>query len=139
MGDHATTETMQEIECYEFLGNDTLTLDEDSNSWISNNIDYFVSQSRGNEGVEEVNLYLYSFGDHDDGFWDKLGQAVGNLQALVRLSYFTPDYDYHPDDDEEDDEEEVVSTPIPDSEVVARILSYVRQKITLEVASHCVV
>lgn len=49
---------------------------------FTNHIDSFVSQSRGNERVNHVYLYPYSFNDHDDEVWDKVGQAIGSLQAL---------------------------------------------------------
>jgi hypothetical protein len=130
MDDHATE--IQEFVRDQLLENDTLTLDGHSHYLISNHIDYFVSQSRGNERLQEVSLYLYTLNSRDDGeFWDKVGQAVGNLQALERLIYVTPEYGYHVAD--ADDE---VVVPIPDSEIIARILSHVRQKITLEVTSH---
>jgi hypothetical protein len=133
MGDH-TTETLrvQEFVRYQFLDASCLNFDEDSHSWISKHIDCFVRQSRGNSNVKEVNLCLYTFKGHDDGFWDKVGQAVGNLEALERLTYWTPDYEYHATDDDYDDE----VVPIPDSEIIARILSYVRQTIRLEINYH---
>jgi hypothetical protein len=98
-------------------------LDEESFPWILNHIDCFVSQSRGNNSVDLVRLYPYEFSGHDDEVWDKVGQAVGNLQALEKLHYF-----YGGDDDE--------GVPIPDSEILPHILSYVRQRITLEVTTH---
>jgi hypothetical protein len=127
MGDYE----LEEIDELLLFGN--LSLDEDAHGWISDHIDYFVSQSRGNETVKEVTLipYLYASTKIPDGFWDKFGQAVGNLQALERLIYATPEDFYRTaaiaaaaNDDE------VVL--IPDSEIVASILSHVRQQITLE-------
>ncbi len=49
------------------------------------------------------------------------------------------DADVADNDDAEDyvaDADDEVVVPIPDSEIIARILSHVRQKITLEVTSH---
>jgi hypothetical protein len=63
-----------------------LYLNEDSIHWISNHIDCFVSQSRGNQSVTEMTLRPHAFKGHDDGFWDKVGQAVGNLQELKTIS-----------------------------------------------------
>jgi hypothetical protein len=57
----------------------------DSISWISNHIDCFVRQSRGNQSIEAVCLCPHKFKGHDDGFWDKVGQAVGNLQKLTTI------------------------------------------------------
>jgi hypothetical protein len=43
--------------------------------------------------VTEVSLYpLYSIDDQDDDAWDKVGQAIGNLQALGKLHIRTPNY-----------------------------------------------
>jgi hypothetical protein len=128
----------------ELLGEDFLTLDDASYSWISKHIDYFVSESRGNQRVEELSLYLYTFNSHnDEGFWDKVGQALGNLQVLETIIYVTPENRYrvatdNDDDDDEDqdeDDEDEEDAPISDSEIIARILSHVRNKITLQVAS----
>jgi hypothetical protein len=121
------------------LGDDyTLTLDEASMDWILNHIDCFVSQSRGNESIQEVKLAPYVFNGHDYDIWDKVGQAVGNLQALQKLSIYTPNYGYFVDEDEDDDEDnaywaELAHDHEVDWEILARILSHVRQKITLAV------
>jgi hypothetical protein len=125
-----------------FLGGQHLHLneDEDALDWILKHIDCFVTKSRGNESVEEVTLYPYSVNGYPDTAWDKLGQAIGNLQALGELHIRTPNY--HDDDDSVDydsdynfwrDDDEVVPIPDPDWEILARILSHVRQKITLTV------
>jgi hypothetical protein len=98
-----------------------LKLDELAMHLILNHIhiDCFVSQCRDNESVEEVafNPYACHDQDQDDGFWGKIGQAIGNLQKLKR---------FHDEGEDED-------LPIPDWEVLARILSHVRQRITLHV------
>jgi hypothetical protein len=96
-------------------------MDENSIPWILNHIDCFVSQSRGNESVTEVSLYpYYSIDDQDDEAWDKVGQAIGNLQALGKLHIRTPNY-------LNDDDDKVV--PFAKWETLARILSHIRQKI----------
>jgi hypothetical protein len=102
------------------LDGHTRNLDEVSMHWISNHIDCFVSQSRGNEDVEVLVLYPYEYAGQDDIFWDKVGQAVGNLKALncLRLSSFP---NHHGD-----------GLPIPDGEILARILSHMRQKVRVD-------
>jgi hypothetical protein len=106
-------------------------LDKDSISWILSHIDCFVSQSRGNESVERVSLYPYSVDGRNNAVWDKVGQAIGNLQALERLHISIRD-DYHDGSDysdEDDDEDE--NSLIPDWEIVARILRHVRQSVKI--------
>jgi hypothetical protein len=132
MGDHAT-ETIQRLqnrrddEKYardHFLDLRCLDLDEESLDWILTHIDCFVSQSRGNRRVENVLFYPHALKSHDEEVWDKVGQAIGNLQALEGLQISNHKFR---DDDNEDDYDEVV--PIPDWERLARILSYMRQKV----------
>jgi hypothetical protein len=110
------------IRCDRLLRAHDLELDEDSIPWILKHIDNFVSQSRGNESIGALYLWPHDINGHDDEVWDKVGQAIGNLQALERLHICNSHY---PDDDEE--------VPIPDWEKLALILSHVRQKITLVV------
>jgi hypothetical protein len=129
MGDH-TTETLDQLQhargrylcCGRFL-----ILDENAINWILNHIDCFVSRSRGNESIKEVNLCPHMFNGHDDEVWDKFGHAIGNLQALERLSISS--YNYNDDDNNYVDEVEVM--PIPDWERLARILSHVRQEVSV--------
>jgi hypothetical protein len=104
-----------------------LYLNKDSIPWITNHIDYFVSQSRENKTVKRVYLYLYSLNGQDDDFWDKVGQAIGNFQELKRLHVYSHKY-YHTDDDEQ--------ALIPNWKILARILSHVRQRITFSDISH---
>jgi hypothetical protein len=92
----------------------------DSTSWISRHIDCFVSQSRGNRSVKEVCFYPYIFTGHDNEFWDKVGQAIGNLQELKTI--------YISCARKNDDGTDV---SIPDWGELARILSHVRQKIRI--------
>jgi hypothetical protein len=97
--------------------------------FILDHIDYVVRKSRGNRSVEEVYLYVYALVGQDDEFWDKVGQVIGNLQALGSL-HITPNYR---DGDGHDDEE---GLSIFESEILARILRHVRQKVTLIVTPH---
>jgi hypothetical protein len=64
-----------------FLGKRRLDLDDDKISWILNHIDCSVSQIQGNESVESVVLYSYPVNGHDNEVVEKLGKAIGNLQA----------------------------------------------------------
>jgi hypothetical protein len=116
MGDSST--------CDRFLGGQYLNL-----TWVLNDIDCFVSQSRGNESVTDVFLfpyYSYEFNGQQDSFWDKVGQVIGNLQALKRLRIYTHGRIFGPHH-----ADEVV--PIPDWEILARILSHMRQKIAVNI------
>jgi hypothetical protein len=134
MGDH-TSETLQQQlqsrqddEAYardHILGGQGLCLDEDSIPWIVNHIDCFVSQSRGNQIIKRVHLCpLASFGGHEKNEWDKIGQAVGNLQALESLLVSTRHY-WHVED-----------SPTLDWDILARISSHARQRIALAISTH---
>jgi hypothetical protein len=67
-----------------------------------------------------------AFNGQDDAFGEKLGRAIGNLQALDVLSICNPQLMMYDDDDDE-------AVLIPAWEILARILSHVRQSITLTV------
>jgi hypothetical protein len=123
---HFTEVTNQlDIVCDQILGGDDLILDEESIVWISDHIDFFVRKCRSNESVRLVVLKPDLLIDDDDYYnWDKVGQAIGNLQALVGIDII-PDYI----DEDEDDDDEL----IPDWEKLGRILSHVRQRITLDI------
>jgi hypothetical protein len=84
------------------------------NSLDLNHIDCFVSQSRGNISVEQVILDPYASNAHGDDAWEKVGQAIANLQALGRIHIHIDRGDEHED------------PPNPDW--------HVRQRITLTVA-----
>jgi hypothetical protein len=99
----------------------SLLLDENSIPWILDHIDCFVSQSRGSESrVRQVFLFPHAFHGHDDDIWDKVGQGIGNLQTLGCL--IISNHKYRDDNDE---------VPIPSWDILARILSHVRQKVKL--------
>jgi hypothetical protein len=92
------------------------------------NIDSFVTLSRNNTEIIEVELYPFDI--HSDAgnyeFWDKVGQVIGNLTRLHTLNInFLPFTD---DDDDDDDGDEVRT---PDWEVVTRILPCLRRKVEL--------
>jgi hypothetical protein len=84
--------------------------------WILNHIDCFDRQARLNESIEEVLFYGYSGDCQDDQVWDKVGQAIGNLQALKRLHIWGGNGEL----------------PTSDWEILGRILSQVRQKIKVD-------
>jgi hypothetical protein len=110
MGDHSTEtlehllERQDEQHARELLERTYLYWDEDSMKWILNHIDCFVSQSRGNESVEEMVLHPYALYGQGDEVWDKVGQAIGNLQALKALRIST---DSNDDDDYYDNDNQV--------------------------------
>jgi hypothetical protein len=107
-----------------FGENQVIRLAELPFNWMLKHIDCFVSQSRGNESIEEVTIPLFSNDGEDHAFWDKVGQAIGNLQALktLRISTFC--------DDEDDDE--YTDPPTHDWEILERILSHIRQKVSVD-------
>jgi hypothetical protein len=96
---------------------------------LFNHIDNFLSQSRGNGYVGDVFLFPYSFDGQSDDCWDKVGEAVENLQALKNLHISTRSQ--YSDDDDGDDQ-----VPIPDWEIVASILLHVRQKVNLDISEY---
>jgi hypothetical protein len=128
MGDH-TTETLEQLQRRDderssdadrFLGVRSLYLHEGSIFQILNHIDCFVSQSRGNESVKKVVLDPYALYGQGDEVWDKVGQAIGNLQALKTLRISTDTTCYVADDEK------------PDWGELTRILSHMRQMVDLD-------
>jgi hypothetical protein len=105
---------------YGLLGGSSLELDYDSIPWILKHLDCFFVQARYNESVDEVHYYGYSGDYQGNEVWDKLGQAIGNLHVLKKL-YISIEYD----------EDEDVNTC--DWEILARVLSHVRQKIGVNI------
>jgi hypothetical protein len=103
-----------------FSKKNSLRLNVDSIPWILYHVDCFVNQSQGNKSVETLVLRPYSANDHDSEVWDKVGRAVSNLKALKRVCIGKC---YIEDED----------LLIVDWEIVARILSHVRQRITLDI------
>jgi hypothetical protein len=96
-------------------------------TWILNHIDCFVSQSRGNAVVV---FYPFAVDGQDDEVWDKVGEAIGNLQVLKSLgisTYDSDDYDY-------DEYEQLVLNS--KWEILARILSHVRQNVGINLDEH---
>jgi hypothetical protein len=101
-----------------------VTLDENAMNLISDHIDYFVSHGRYYGKIKRVQLYPHAFKGHDDAFWDKVGQAVENLQNLGTIE-ISPK---HKNDNGADE-----VSPTPNWEILARILSHVRQRIKISV------
>jgi hypothetical protein len=97
-----------------------LILNDHSIPWILNHIDCFDRQTRLNESIKAVHFRWHTGNDRDDEIWDKVGKAIGNLQALERLSFQCFG---------QDGEDLATSA----WEILARILRHVRQKITLSI------
>jgi hypothetical protein len=119
----------EEFEEYDIFAGEDLDLDQDSFPWILDNIDYFVSESRGNKSVTDVLFTPCSAHGHDDDdeVWNKVGQAVGNLQALEMLHICNIMRFYDDDDDDLDYDDQEVRNP--DLGGLARICNHVRQKV----------
>ena len=110
-----------------FLDRPILHLNDHSVPWILKNIDGFNRQAQLDESIIEVHFNVYSVNKQGDEVWDKLGQAIGKLQAL-KTFYIRPNYDEV--DDGDPDAEDIFTS---DWEILARILSHVRQKIEVNV------
>jgi hypothetical protein len=116
------------------LSGNSLDLNEGILPWIFNHIDYFVSKSQGNKQVKQVRLLPHAFNNCDHEAWDKVGQAIGNLQALKTLRIARSE-NYHDEgaSSDEDDDEVVPPVPILDWEILAWILRHVRQNVRVEI------
>ena len=104
-----------------FLGGRVLDL---SMHWILSHIDCFVRLSRANKSVENVRIYPYDLEQYSDEVLDRVGQAVGNLQALEELKI--SNHNSHNNHEES-------GFPIPDWERLPRILSHMRQNVKVTV------
>jgi hypothetical protein len=120
MGDHSNERVDSYIE-HLLFGMPCLELDDHTVPWILNHIDCFDRQARLNKIVKTVRFYGYSGDCQDNEVWEKVGQAIGNLQRLFRFDICTTN-----------DDDEVL--PISYWEILARILSQVRQKIKVDVS-----
>lgn len=89
---------------------------EDSIPWIMNHADFFVSQCRGSDSVTQLSVWPSAFNGYDSAAWEKVEQAIGNIQALKSLIIFTDE-----------------AVPITDWEILTQFLGRVQQKITLNV------
>jgi hypothetical protein len=86
------------------------------------NINSFVALSRENTSVHIVELYPFDSDAGNYEFWGNMGQIVGNLMELQTINiHFLP---YSESDDGNE-------APSPDWEILARILRYLRRKVTL--------
>jgi hypothetical protein len=85
----------------DLLGLQHLDLHEISMHWILNHIDCFVSQSQGNKSITQVHLWPYAFNNRNFDVWDKVGRAIGNLQALDRLDITSENYRDSSDEDDD--------------------------------------
>jgi hypothetical protein len=98
------------------FGGHSLNLDDNSMPWILNHIDCFDRHARLNKSIQEVHFHGYSGDCQGNEVLDKLGQAIGNLQSLEKLSILRDACDFS----------------ASDFEVLRRILSHVRQKIEVD-------
>jgi hypothetical protein len=121
-------EQYSRILIHDLLDRRNLKLGKHSIPLILNGIDSFASQSQANEIVRKVTLYPYSLVGQDDAFWDRVGRAIGNLQAVDRID-ISSTRNCHNDDADED-------APTPDWDILARILSHVQQRITLSITRY---
>jgi hypothetical protein len=98
------------------------------NTCIFDRVDTFVSQSRGNDSVEEVVLFPFTNpGDDISGnsryaIWEKIAEGIGKLQALSEIT-ISSDSRYFVDDEEE--------ALVPDWEILACILRHLRRGVRL--------
>jgi hypothetical protein len=97
--------------------------------WVFNHMDCFAAKCRLNKSIEDVVVYPFSFDGQGDHFWDKVGESVGSLPALKNI--FISTHSNHYAANEVYDDDQVV--PIPDWEILACILSHVRQKVSVEI------
>jgi hypothetical protein len=92
-----------------------LVISNDSDK-IFNQVDAFVALSQGNDTIRCVTLSPYDVDSGNYELWDKLGQGVGNLNALGVLRIYLSN-----------------SLGEPDWEVLARILPHIQSKIELRI------
>jgi hypothetical protein len=119
MGDHSNESEDSYIR-HRLLGGPSLKLDDDSITWILNHVDCFDRQARLDKSVKAVHFRWCTDYDEDDEVWDKLGQAIGQLHGLYRIHICTTN-----------DDDEVL--PISYWEILARILTQLRQKIAVNI------
>jgi hypothetical protein len=106
------------------LSSDFLQIEKED-SLLFENIDTFVTLSRQNTSLTEVELYPFDSDAGNYEFWDKVGQIVGNLLELQTLNiHFLPSNNYGDDDDGDE-------ARIPDWEILTQILPYLWHKVAL--------
>jgi hypothetical protein len=113
------------------LSQDYLNIKKE-NSFMFDNIDSFVTLSRENTNVKAVELYLFDSHPGNYELWDKVGRIVENLTEVHTLSIHSHTETEPDDDDDEDDEsDDGDEAPMPDWEILTRILPYLRRKVEL--------
>jgi hypothetical protein len=103
------------------FGSKYLNLDEHSLPWTLKHSDCFVGYSRGNQSVEEFHFYPNSVEGQGEEVLDKVGQAIGNLQVLRKLSISVRNC-----------HEDYEDSTNPDWEILAPILCYIRKKLSMD-------
>jgi hypothetical protein len=113
----------EEVQVRQELSGDFLDMRKEM-SCMFDNIDSFLVQSRDNSSVTKVGLFPFDSDPGNYEFWDKVGQIIGNLTELnsIRISFLP--HSRHYDDDG-------VTIRRPDWEIFTRILTHLRQKVTL--------
>jgi hypothetical protein len=93
--------------------------------FLFQNIDSFVTLSRDNTTITEVELYPFDSDAGNYEFWEKVGQMLGNLMELQTLNLnFLPCREFNDNGDE-------TRRRVPDWEILTRILPYYRNKVFL--------
>jgi hypothetical protein len=115
----------------EVLSGDSITLDElDDETGIFDHADAFTIQSRGNETVEDLLMWIVYNGPGsrtpEFAIWDRVAEGIGNLQALREITIVDGSFD--------DGEEEDRCVPI--WEILACILRRLRHGIHLRLQNH---
>jgi hypothetical protein len=114
------------------LEGDALFLHEHNLPGILAFMDESVSMSRGNSSIESLTLYAYSLSEiydkrHilglDEGVWERLGEVIGNLEALKTISILC------------DDGPENGATP--NWERLACIIRHIRQSVIVDIDGFC--
>jgi hypothetical protein len=118
MGDRLNSD--DEYARTDFISGRYLFLGDQSMDWILDHSDCFGRQARHGESVQEVRFFGYSGREQDDEVGNKVGRAIANLQALETIWIFS-NCDANED------------LPTSDWEILARILSHVRQKIEVKI------
>jgi hypothetical protein len=127
-------EEEHEAQMQEDLGSEYLSLYNDRAPWLLTHADWFLNMSCRNHIVEEVDLYLYVYDDNEYAasyeIWDKVGQGIGNLEALETLHILVSG---DPDPGSGPIEIAQQRTLKPDWERLGYILKHLRKNIRLQV------
>jgi hypothetical protein len=125
--------TEEEQMCEE-LRSECLTLYDNRAPWLLDHVDLFVSMTRNNDMVKAADLYLYVYDDNKDAasyeIWDKVGQGIGNLEALETLHVLVSGDATAPIENTNTQQR----TLAPDWERLVYILKHLKKNIRLQVS-----